>query len=336
MPSAPILRPQPVDALEVLVLVDNVTDALSTVGPGVANETAALLAAGMTEMSGEAKCCAHHGLSLVLAVHAGGRTRVMLFDAGPEAYTVTRNGARLGVPFGDIEAVALSHGHWDHGGGLVEAVRLAHAANGGKRVPVHLNEGQLVRRANTLPGGGYLPYRDVPKPAELEAAGGEVVVSPEARLLVDGLFFLSGEIPRVTSYEQGYPGHLKRSPDGQSWEPDPWLLDERYLAVDVKGKGVVVFSMCSHAGVVNVLTAARETFAGTPLHAVIGGFHLAGPTVEKAIPQTILGLMGFGLARIIPAHCTGWRAFTALARECDESVLMPSAVGRKFTFRGAA
>ncbi|MEP7261693.1 MAG: MBL fold metallo-hydrolase [Usitatibacter sp.] len=323
---------QPVDALEALVLVDNVTDALSTVGPGVVNETAALLAAGMTEMSGEAKCCAHHGLSLVLAVRAGGKTRVMLFDAGPEAYTVTRNGSRLGVPFADIEAVALSHGHWDHGGGLVEAVRLIHEANGGRSVPVHINEGQLVRRANTLPGGGYLPYRDVPKPDELTEAGADMTVSPEPRLLVDGLFFLSGEIARVTPYEQGYPGHMKRSPDDASWEPDPWLLDERYLAVNVKGKGVVVFSMCSHAGIVNVLTAARETFAGTPLHAVMGGFHLAGATVEKAIPETIRGLMGFGLSRIIPAHCTGWRAFNALAREFDEGTLMPSAVGRKFVF----
>lgn len=330
--SHPAADLRPVDALEVLVLVDNVTDALSTVGPGAVNETAQLLAAGMTEMSGEAKCCAHHGLSLVLAARVGEDTRFMLFDAGPEAYTVTRNGARLGVPFGRIEAVALSHGHWDHGGGLVEAVRSIHAANGGRRVPVHLNEGQLVRRANTLPGGGYLPFKDVPKPEELAQAGADVVVAPEARLLVDGHFYLSGEVPRVTPYELGFPGHMKRSADGQSWEPDPWLMDERYLAVNVRGKGIVVFSMCSHAGVVNVLTDARNAFAGTNLHAVIGGFHLAGPTVEKAIPETIMGLMGFGLARIIPAHCTGWRAFTALARACDESVLMPSAVGRKFVF----
>lgn len=323
---------QPVDALEALVLVDNVSDALSSVGPGVVNETAMLLKAGMTEMSGEAKCCAHHGLSLVLAIRTGESVRCLMFDAGPEAYTVTRNGARLGVPFAQIEAVALSHGHWDHGGGLVEAVRLIHAANGGRRVPVHINEGQLVRRANTLSGGGYLAYKNVPGPAELEAAGAEVVSDPAARLLVDRHFYLSGEIPRVTAYEQGFPGHMKRSPDGQAWEPDPWIMDERYLAVHVRGKGLVIFSMCSHAGVVNVLTDARGRFAPHPLHAVVGGFHLAGPTVEKAIPETIRDLMGFGLRRIVPAHCTGWRAFTALARVCDESVLMPAAVGRKFMF----
>ena len=321
-----------VDALEVLVLVDNVSDSLSTVPAGVVNEVPNLIQAGMTEGSGEARCCAHHGLSVVLAARAGDRTRFVMFDAGPEAYTVTRNGSRLGVPFKDIEAVALSHGHWDHGGGLTEAIRLIFGANGGQRVPMHLNEGMFVKRGNTLPNGKVLPSASIPTEAELVAAGAEVVKSPDARLLAGGHFYLSGEIPRVTPYEKGFPGHLKLAADGATWEPDPWLMDERYLAVRVKAKGMVVFSMCSHAGVVNVLTDARNAFAGVPLHAVMGGFHLAGPTVEAAIPETILDLMKFGLKRIVPAHCTGWRAFTALAGACEPGVLMPSAVGRKFVF----
>ena len=323
---------RPVDALEALVLVDNVTDALSTVGPGVVQETPSLIKAGMRTLSGDAKCCACHGFSLVLAARIGDETRFMLFDAGPESYAVARNGDRLGVPFGRIEAVALSHGHWDHAGGLLEAVQRVHGANGGRRIPVHLNEGQLVRRANTLPDGSYLPYAPIPSTDDVTRAGGEPVLSPSARTLVDGLFYLSGEIPRVTPYEQGYPGHMRRARDDSGWEPDPLILDERYLAVHVKGKGIVVFSMCSHAGVVNVLKDAREALAPEPLHAVMGGFHLAGPTVEKAIPETVRDLMSFGLARIVPAHCTGWRAFNALSRACDESVLMPSAVGRKFVF----
>lgn len=321
-----------VDALEALVLVDNVTDALSSVPAGVANETAALLAAGLTEMSGEAKCCAHHGLSLLLAVRTGEATRCMMFDAGPEAYTLGRNAALLGVPFDRVEAIALSHGHWDHGGGLVEAVQRVAKAGGGRRVPFHANEGMFTARGNTQPGGKVLPYRDIPSKAQLEAAGAQVFCSPEARLLVDGHFYLSGEIPRVTAYEKGYPGHMRRSADGTGWEDDPWLLDERYLSVKVRGKGVVVFSMCSHAGVVNVLKDASRAFEGTPLHAVMGGLHLSGPTVEPAIAETVLDLMRFGLKRIVPAHCTGFRAFTALAQACEPGVLFPSAVGRRFTF----
>lgn len=321
-----------VDALEALVLVDNVTDSLSTVPAGVVNENANLIRAGLTEMSGEAKCCAHHGLSLVLAARVGDATHFVMFDAGPEAYAVARNGERLGIPFQAIEAVALSHGHWDHGGGLPEAVRRIRAANGGKRVPVHVNEGMFVSRAATLADGSRLPMKDVPKPEELEEAGAEVVSSPQARLIGSGCFYLSGEIPRVTAYEKGLPGQLRKVADGGAWEADPWIRDERYLAVNVKGKGLAVFSMCSHAGVVNVLKDARTVFGATPLHAVMGGFHLAGKGVEDIIPETILDLLSFGLKRIVPAHCTGWRAFTALAKACEEGVLLPSAVGRTFAF----
>src|SRR5690606_9942346 len=140
-------RLRPVDSLDILVIVDNVTDALSTVPQGVANETAALIKAGMKRMSGTAKCCAHHGLSLLLTARAGEETHTLLFDAGPEGYVFHRNSDLLGVPYADIEAIALSHGHWDHTGGLIEALSQISRARPGQRVPVHLNEGMLVARA---------------------------------------------------------------------------------------------------------------------------------------------------------------------------------------------
>ena len=74
--------------------------------------------------------------------------------------------------------------------------------------------------------------------------------------------FVSGEIPRVTPYERGLPGQVRLMEDGQTWEVDELLIDERFLAVNVAGKGLVVFSACSHAGVVNVLTHARASFPG--------------------------------------------------------------------------
>jgi 7,8-dihydropterin-6-yl-methyl-4-(beta-D-ribofuranosyl)aminobenzene 5'-phosphate synthase len=332
MPSDPASQLHAVDALEIQVLVDNVTDSLSTVPSGVVNENAVLVQHGLTLMSGEAKCCAHHGLSLVITARVGGDRQVLLFDAGPEAYTVTRNGALLGVPFGTVGAVALSHGHWDHAGGLAEAVRLVVANNGGVPVPCHVNPGMFVSRANMRPDGSYQAYKDIPSPRELAASGAEVVNTPEARLLLERTFYLSGEIPRVTPYERGYPGHFKRAADGRSWEPDPWLLDERYIAAHVKGKGIVVLTACSHSGVVNVLKNARELFGDVPLHAVMGGFHLAGSTVQPAIAETVRDLGEFGLKRIAPAHCTGWRAVHALAQVFPEDVLVPSAVGRKYLF----
>ena len=100
-----------------------------------------------------------------------------------------------------------------------------------------------------------------------------------------------GKIPRVTPYERGMPPeHLRRTAEGTGWEYDQWIMDERFLAVRVHDKGLVVFTTCSHAGVVNVLTHARATFPDTPLHAVMGGLHLSRAGPEQVIPETVQGL----------------------------------------------
>ena len=313
------------------VLVDNVTDSLSTVPQGVTHEWAHLRQSGDIVLSGEALCCAVFGLSLVITARVGGTSHVLLFDAGPEAYAIARNGERLKIAFGSVGAIVLSHGHWDHAGGLLEAVRQIVAANG-KPVACHVNPGMFLTRAAHLPDGRYLPFKDIPSAQALTDAGAAVVNSAEPRLLLENLFYLSGEIPRVTAYERGMPRHVKRSPDGASWEPDPWILDERYVAARVKDKGIVVFTACSHAGVINVLKDASNVFAGAPLYAVMGGFHLSGQGPEAIIPETVADLGAFNLKRIIPGHCTGWRAVSALSKVFHDDVLVPCAVGRKYHF----
>ena len=124
---------------------------------------------------------------------------------------------------------------------------------------------------------------------------------------------------------------MRRTDDGNGWEPDPLIMDERWLAVNVAGKGLVVLSACSHAGVINVLKHARASFPEEPLHGVMGGLHLAGPN-EAIIPQTIEALAEFNLSSIAAGHCTGWRALAALANAFGDKVLAPSAVGKHYTF----
>lgn len=320
-----------VDELDVLVIVDNTTDSLSSALRGITNENEVLRAAGMRTLSGAAKCCAQHGLSLLLNARVGNDTHCLLFDAGPEAYTFSRNVARLKPALDRVDAMVLSHGHWDHAGGMLEAVRHVHAARGGSPLELHVNDGMFVERANTLADGSVLPYEKLPSYAELEQAGARVVNSPEARTIA-GVYYLSGEIPRRTEYEAGYPGHLMRSAPDAHWQPDPWLMDERYVAVRVRDRGVVVFSACSHAGVVNVLLDARERFHSDRLHAVMGGLHLAGPKVEPIIDRTVADLAMFDLERIVPGHCSGWRAVNALIGKFGAERVAPSAVGRRFLF----
>jgi 7,8-dihydropterin-6-yl-methyl-4-(beta-D-ribofuranosyl)aminobenzene 5'-phosphate synthase len=173
----------------------------------------------------------------------------------------------------------------------------------------------------------------VPQPAEWAAMGADPVVTADAQHLFDDTLWISGEIPRRTAYERGLPGQVARATDSDPWESDELLMDERFCAVHVRGRGLVVFSACSHAGIVNVLHAAREAFPAIPLFAAMGGFHLSGDN-EAIIPETVADLAGFDLPLLIPAHCTGWRAVNALEREFGERVV-PAAVGKLFTLDAA-
>jgi len=224
--------------------------------------------------------------------------------------------------------VVLSHGHWDHGGGMLKAIELMRSAAPERRAPVYLHPGMFAERASRQPDGGVLPMALLPTPQELTDAGATPIVTDTPQHLLDGTFWLSGEIPRVTAYETGLQNQVRRNANGE-WEPDPLLLDERFLAVAVKGKGIVVFTACSHAGVVNVLLHARQCFPQQRLYAVMGGFHLSGET-ERCIPDTVRDMASFDLGMIAPGHCTGWRALNKLAQTFGEDIVVPLAVGKIF------
>ena len=325
------MRLTAVDTLQIQVLVDNVTDSLSTVPENVTHEMAHLRKHGMKELSGECLCCGAHGLSLLITATKDNQQQTVLFDAGPEGEVFKRNVSKLNADLGQVENIVLSHGHWDHAGGFLAALDLIKQQNPERKPVFHLNPDMFFHRGNQLPNGNIFTYKTIPPIEELTQRGATVINKAEARLMGDNLFYLSGEIPRVTSYEKGFPGHMKQLPN-QEWIPDPLILDERFLAVHVKNKGLIVFSACSHAGIINVLKHAQTQFTDIPLHAVMGGFHLSGAAVEKIIPDTVNDMQQFNLKQIIPAHCTGWRAVNALGNTFGDSVVVPSAVGRIYQF----
>jgi 7,8-dihydropterin-6-yl-methyl-4-(beta-D-ribofuranosyl)aminobenzene 5'-phosphate synthase len=316
-----------VDKVEIRILADNVTDGLSSNPPFVESEMAFIGRRGLTP-SARCLCCAVHGLSCLVTVHRGGRTHTILFDSGPEDYAFERNVSRLGVDLGVVESIVLSHGHWDHAGAMLLALGLIRSRNGGRRVPFYAHPGMFVTRGMRAPNGSVRRMDDVPSVLELSDFGADVVVTTEPQEPLGGLFHVSGEIPRVSGFERGLPGQVKRTAGG--WEADELLIDERWLAVNVAGKGLVVFSACSHAGIVNVCRHARAAFPGLPIHAVMGGLHLSG-TNEAIIPQTVEALREFGINTIAAGHCTGWRAMTALSNAFPNA-LAPLAVGKQFTF----
>jgi 7,8-dihydropterin-6-yl-methyl-4-(beta-D-ribofuranosyl)aminobenzene 5'-phosphate synthase len=319
----------PVDRVEVLVLVDNTTDNLSSVPGFVENEFPRLARRGLRVWSGQCMCCAAHGFSCAITAWRGDSSRTLLFDTGPDDWVFERNVERLGFDMGSIDGVVLSHGHWDHAGGMLRALEMTQLRNGGKEVPTYMHPGMYRSRAIKIFDGEMRRFADVPSAAQLSQQGARVIHETGPQEIIDGYFYVSGEIPRVTGFEKGLQGHYRRTADDQDWEPDPLIQDERFVAVRTS-KGMLVFTACSHAGVVNVLAHARECFPDVPLHAVIGGFHLSGGN-ERVIPDTVEALKAFDLDVIAPAHCTGWRAVGALAAAFGSAVV-PSAVGKTYHF----
>ena len=322
---------QQVDSVRIHVLIDNVTDSLSSTPSHVTKEWSALQGNGLRVISGDALCCANHGLSLMITTSGANGDHTLLFDAGPAEYAFERNGTRLGVDFSLTEAIVLSHGHWDHAGGIPRALTFILQANGKRTIPLYLHPEMFHQRGTRQGTGPVLPMERVLRPEEWSLLGADPKVSREPQLCLDDAFFISGEIPRVTDYEVGFPGHVRASDMPGAWLPDELIMDERFVAVHVRGKGLVVFSACSHAGIVNVLREASANFPDVPLYAVMGGFHLAG-TNERIIPQTVRDMQQIAPTFIVPAHCSGWRAVNALERAFGDDVVLPCAVGKIFHF----
>ena len=318
---------EPVDSVELLSLIDNVTDIfMPDQGPATrlglrleGRRAAASMAGGWAPDA----LIAEHGFAMLVTITKGGQTRRLLFDTGTSPDGVVENMRRLDVDPGSIEAIVCSHGHFDHTTGLDGLIRVL----GSTSMPVLLHPHFWRRRRVTIPGRDP---REIPTTSRqaLTGAGFEVIEEREPSFLLDGSVLVTGEVPRVTSYEPGFPP--QQAWLGGRWEPDPLVLDDQALIVNVAGKGLLVITGCGHAGVVNICRYATHLTGGQQLYAVIGGFHLQGPVFEPLIPRVLDDLAALSPSVLVPAHCTGWRAGHAMAARFGE-VYIPNSVGTRFS-----
>jgi len=330
----------PLDELEILVVVDNETDTLSSVDEGVPQIPEVVHLAARTPASRKYEghdcktvfdqlCCACHGLSVLMTGRRGGVKRSMLFDVGPYPDIWFDNARRLAIDLSRIEHVFLSHWHFDHSGGfpkVVAAIRQARAEAGLARPIVDLHPERPDQRGILLPSGVMVMLPLEPTFEEIAQAGGEIAAHDEAHPICQGFFFGSGAIDRATEYETGLAGH--HTFRGESGAPDPLIMDERFVAAYVVGRGVTVLSACSHAGIVNACLGAKRHFPDAPVDVVLGGYHLAGKAMEARIEPTIRDLKGRIEPRVVaPGHCTGWRAKARLAQTFAPGRYAPSVVG---------
>lgn len=309
-----------VDRVEITTIIDNYSDSLLkgseivTRGPHVIGDT----------ISGDTMV-AEHGLCLMVSVYCNGEKQSILFDAGYSKIGVLHNLEYLGIDLADIDTVVVSHRHMDHTAGIYALL---------ERMPGQVS---LVVHPEAFLADRYLRREDgklVRFPrilAEDKLADYDVnILNSESPLLIKGdRIGVTGEVERTTSFETGMPNAFVER-DGRM-EKDP-VLDDQALVVHLEGRGLVVISGCSHAGIVNTILHAMKLTGVQRLHAVLGGFHLGGPAYEPIVGDTISALKDMSPEVIVPMHCTGWSSIHKFAEAFPSSFILNS-VGSKYTLQ---
>lgn len=239
-----------------------------------------------------------HGLSFL--IEAG--ERKILFDTG-QGMALPHNAARMGVDLKAVDTVVLSHGHYDHTGGLKALI------DAGARFELIAHPDVFEEKVALHPAHGTIPIGMSLKRDALDAMGIRVRTTRESVQIEQGIR-TTGEIPMRTEYEKIEPMLMVRR-EGKDG-PDP-LQDDLAMVIEAD-EGTVVLLGCAHHGVVNTLMRVEELTGKAGVHTLIGGMHLERAP-EAQIEKTAAALKERGVRRVSANHCTGPRAAAALSRE---------------------
>ena len=264
---------------------------------------------------------AEHGLACHIESVVDGRSHSLLFDFGRTFHAVSPNIDMLKIEFNKLEALALSHNHRDHFGGLVVLLK-SRREKIPKGIPLYVGEDAFAES-----GQGERVAHRPPKKEDIEALGiVKIVEIIDPTPIVSGAY-LTGRIEKVTDYEKVDPGRWVQSGDNRVPET---FVGEQSVVLTLKGKGLVVLTGCAHLGVVNTVKHAQKITGITKVHAILGGFHLTGAK-EDVIRRTVADIKAMAPDYVVPMHCTGFEAVVVFAREMPDQFILNTS-GTRYTF----
>ena len=281
------------------------------------------------------------GLSMHIESHRGAETRNILVDFGFTPEALVNNSELLGINPAVLDALVLSHGHYDHFGGLVGFLQ-RYKGKLKPKLPFYVGgEDCFCSREWTAP-----PQRGNFGSLDRKALQGAnlTVTYADGPSLVADHGFTTGQIG-LQSFEKllsptamkvgvdhGLGCYADKLPDQERTKtvvPDQFR-HEIATGFNLKGRGLVVLTSCSHRGVINAIKQAQVASGVKKLHAVIGGFHLA-PYKEDYVQQTVAALKDMNVDYVIPLHCTG-EPFYEMAKIEMPNKLLRSYTGTRFVF----
>jgi 7,8-dihydropterin-6-yl-methyl-4-(beta-D-ribofuranosyl)aminobenzene 5'-phosphate synthase len=283
------------------------------------------------------------GLAVALESRLGADTRNLMLDYGYTPEVLMGNMEIIGIDPSKMRALIMSHGHFDHFGGLVDFLKKNRS-----RLPAELTlyvggEDNFCNRKTSSGAPGHFTDWGVLDRRELDALGVKIVKC-EQPTLIQGHAFTTGNIAR-RSFERVLPNtqvSYRRDADGvgcdmpaqdakaQGKFVQDEHLNEHATCFNVKDRGLVVISSCGHAGIVNTVLQAIEVSGVKKVHAVMGGFHLF-PAMDDYVRRTVTELKALGPDVVIPLHCSGPGMVNAL-RELMPEQFLASTTGTEFTF----
>jgi len=270
----------------------------------------------------ESPYLAQHGVSFLLEGSNGSEIRHILVDVGQNSQALLHNMSLMGVSPSDIDTIVLTHCHYDHTQGVVKML------NQIGRDDVRIIAHSTIFRPHfiTEPCERHVGIQPQDSREEMEKAGASVLLSNMPYLLMSGLS-TTGEIRRQTDFEEVGIA-LKTREDGEVKED--LVRDDTSIVAKIRGKGLVIITGCSHAGIINILLQAKELTGCDRIDGIIGGFHLI-EAPEARILKTMSELAKFKPARIFAGHCTGFRAQVELFNTFRDE-FVPLRTGMQLSF----